>query len=167
MSTQKNTTTQTITIRKATRADAPQFLALIQALADYEKLPGPDAAAQTRLVADAFERTTPRFEVFLAFDESNQAVGYTITFETYSTFLAQPTLYLEDLFVLEDSRKHGAGGLLFQNIVEARRGCGRMEWSCLEWNTLAQEFYAKRDATHLSDWRLYRLTDVDLKRLTT
>lgn len=156
-----------ITVRPATRADADAFLALIQALADYEALPGPSPAARERLLADAFERETPRFFVHLAFeDESPEPLGYTITFFTYSTFLAKPTLFLEDLFVRSECREKGAGGALFDFQVReaARLGCGRMEWTCLEWNTLAQGFYTRRGATHLSDWWLYRLTEEDFSR---
>lgn len=156
-----------ITVRPALRADADAFLSLIQALADYEALPGPTPDAQQRLIADAFDREVPRFFVHLAFEDGNpEPLGYTITFFTYSTFLAKPTLYLEDFFVRPECREKGAGRLLFDfQVQEAKRlACGRMEWTCLEWNTLAQEFYARRGATHLEDWWVYRLTEEDFTR---
>jgi GNAT superfamily N-acetyltransferase len=145
-------------IRRAEPADAPSILALVRALADYEKLPPPDAAAQARLIADAFAER-PRFEVFLAIVDG-QAVGYAFIFETYSTFLALPTLYLEDIFVLEAFRGHKIGYALFQFCVaEAqRRGCGRMEWTVLDWNTPSINFYQRQGARHLAEWHLYRLT---------
>jgi GNAT superfamily N-acetyltransferase len=148
-------------VRRAEPPDAPTLLALIDALADYEKLPRPDEGARRRLVTDAFEIRPPRFETYLAFpQEGAPAVGYVIVFETYSTFLAQPTLYLEDFFVLPEARGTGVGGALFEHVAAeaVRRGCGRMEWTCLDWNELAIGFYERRGARHLDDWRFYRLT---------
>ena len=135
------------------------FISLINALADYEHLDPPDAAAVERLRHDAFG-PQPRFEAALAFDDSGHAVGYATWFHTYSTFLAKPSMYLEDLFVLEGSRKGGAGSALFEHVraLGAERGCGRMEWEVLDWNTLARDFYHRRDATWMKDWLLYRLT---------
>lgn len=152
--------TTPITIRKAARADADALLALITALADFEHLPPPDADAQARLVADGFGEH-PRYEAFLAFMGDAQApIGYAFTFETYSTFLARPTLYLEDLFVLPDCRKQGVGGALlrFLTALARERGCGRMEWTCLDWNTNAQAVYSKMGAHVMDEWLLYRLT---------
>ena len=156
-----------VSIRPAALADADAFLALVDALADYEKLPRPDEGARARLVADAFEVSPPRFSLLLAEKEGDGVVGYAVTFETYSTFLAKPTLYLEDLFVHPDFRGIGAGGALFDAVAaEAlKRGCGRMEWTCLDWNSLAYEFYERRGAAHLDDWRMYRLTEDGLAAL--
>ena len=156
-----------ISVRPATRPDASRFLALIQALADYEALPGPTDDAKERLIADAFDCQPPRFFVHLAFEGNNpEPLGYTITFFTYSTFLAKPTLFLEDFFVLPEARSKGVGSALFDfQVREAKRlGCGRMEWSCLDWNELAQGFYKKRGATHLADWWMFRLTEEDFTR---
>ncbi|MBB6053810.1 GNAT family N-acetyltransferase [Armatimonas rosea] len=156
-----------IHVRPATPADGSNFLSLIQALADYEALPGPTDDAKERLLADAFAHQPPRFFVHLAFDEeSAEPLGYTITFFTYSTFLAKPTLFLEDFFVLPEARTKGVGSALFDfQVREASRlGCGRMEWTCLDWNELAQGFYNKRGATHLKDWWIYRLTEEDFTR---
>jgi GNAT superfamily N-acetyltransferase len=134
------------------------FVRLIQALADYEHLDRPDAAAVERLRADAFG-SRPRFEAALADAEPGHAVGYAIWFETYSSFLAKPTMYLEDLFVLDQARRSGAGGMLFEHVrsLGARRGCGRMEWQVLDWNRLARDFYDGRDARWLKEWLLYRI----------
>jgi GNAT superfamily N-acetyltransferase len=154
----------TVSIRPATPDDADAFLSLVDALADYEELPRPDAGARARLITDAFELSPPRFSLLLAETEASDVVGYAVTFETYSTFLARPTLYLEDLFVHPDFRGIGAGRALFDAVrAEAKnRGCGRMEWACLDWNELAWSFYERRGATHLHDWRLYRLTEDQL-----
>lgn len=146
-----------IAIRRAVEADAPALLALIDALADYERLPRPDTAARGRLVRDAFG-APPRFECLLAMDNS-RALGYAIYFETYSSFLARSTLYLEDLFVEPEARARGVGRALFGAVAaEARRrSCGRMEWIVLAWNQLAIDFYERQAARALDDWRCYRL----------
>ena len=135
-----------------------EFVGLIRALADYEQLAAPDAAAIERLRADAFG-ARPRFEAALARDAAGRAVGYAIWFETYSSFLARPTMYLEDLFVLEEARKSGAGGLLFEHVrsLGEQRGCGRMDWQVLDWNTKARDFYDRRRAVWMKEWLLYRI----------
>ena len=135
------------------------FSRLIAALADYERLPPPDAAAIARLRADAFA-PRPRFEAALALDDADRPIAYAIWFETYSSFLAKPTMYLEDLFVLEQARRSGAGGKLFEYVrtLGEERGCGRMDWNVLDWNTPARDFYARREARWMKEWLLYRLT---------
>ena len=95
-------------------------------------------------------------------------MGYAFIFETYSTFLARPTLYLEDLFVLADYRRMGIGGALLDHCIRLayERGCGRMEWTCLDWNINAQDVYKRLGAKHLDEWYLFRLTrDAMGKRL--
>ena len=147
-------------IRRAERADAPALLGLIVALAEFEKLPPPDAAAQARLIEHGFG-ASPRYEAYLAeVDGAVGPVGYAFVFETYSTFLARPTLYLEDLFVLPEYRGQGVGGGLLRHCVGLAhaRGCGRMEWTCLDWNTRAQAVYEKMGAKRMSEWYLYRMT---------
>lgn len=155
-----------VTVRKAESADSALLIGLILGLAEFEKLPPPDAAAQSRLIADAFG-PKPRFEVFLA-EIDGAVAGYAFTFETYSTFLALPTLYLEDLFVLPEyrSRKVGYALMLHLAAEAVRRGCGRMEWVVLDWNTHAQEFYKRLGAKHLPDWHYYRLDREGLERLS-
>jgi GNAT superfamily N-acetyltransferase len=155
----------TINIRRAQKEDGAALLRLIDALADFEKLARPDAAARARLLGDAF-REPPRFEAFLA-DVDGQSVGYAFVFETYSSFLALPTLYLEDLFVLPEFRGRGIGYTLFRHCVElaAERGCGRMEWSVLDWNVPAQRFYERLGARRLNEWLYYRLVREDMERI--
>ena len=135
------------------------FARLIEALADYEQLARPDAAAFGRLRADAFA-SPPRFEAALALDEAGRAIAYAIWFETYSSFLAKPTMFLEDLFVLESARRSGAGGTLFEFVRQLgrERGCGRMDWNVLDWNAPARDFYHRRNANWMKEWLLYRLT---------
>ena len=136
-----------------------EFVDLLHALADYERLPRPDDAAIERLRRDALG-SQPRFEAALAVNTKGKAVGYATWFHTYSTFLARPTMYLEDLFVRDEARESGAGSALFEHVrtLGAQRGCGRMDWQVLDWNTLAREFYNRRQATWLKDWLVYRIT---------
>jgi len=147
-----------VVIRKACRDDAEALLSLIKALAEYEKLEPPDEEAQQRLIRDAFSPTPP-FEVYLA-EVDGKPVGYAFLLKTYSTFLARPTLYIEDIFVLPDYRGSGVGHALFRKCAELarERGCGRMEWVTLEWNTTAQNFFKRYGAQHLKEWYFFRLT---------
>lgn len=153
--------------RRAERTDAAALLRLICALAAFEKLDPPDAEAQRRLTDDAFGEK-PRFESWLAFvDGHREPVGYAILVETYSSFLARPTLYLEDVFVLAEFRGRGIGSAFLRMCVTLAhdRGCGRMEWTCLDWNTKAQSCYEmKLGAERMSDWFLYRLTRPAMQR---
>jgi GNAT superfamily N-acetyltransferase len=154
-------------VRRATPADAESVLTLIDALAAYEKLPPPDAGARERLLRDmAGDR--PRFEAYLGAVDGKD-VGYAFIFETYSSFLAMPTLYLEDLFVLPEWRSRKVGYTLFSGMAaEAyRRGCGRMEWAVLDWNQLAIDFYEKLGARRLKEWHSYRLGREQLKTLVS
>ncbi|MDX1932901.1 MAG: GNAT family N-acetyltransferase [Capsulimonadales bacterium] len=155
-----------LTIRPARFDDADVFLALIDALADYEKLARPDDAARARLIEDGFRRTPPRFHAYLIL-KHDTAIGYAITLETYSSFLAKPTLYIEDLFLLPDARGRGVGSAVLRYLanIALERGCGRMEWVCLDWNRTAIDFYERHGAEHLTEWRYYRLTEERLNRL--
>jgi GNAT superfamily N-acetyltransferase len=146
------------TVRKAVASDEPAIVALVDELADYEKLARPTAEARIRLMDDMFG-PRPRIDCFLAFADG-YPVGYAIVLETYSSFLALPTLYLEDLFILEEYRQRGVGRALFATVLDEakRRGCGRMEWTVLDWNQLAIDFYNKIGGTHMKEWQLFRIT---------
>lgn len=154
-----------VAVRKATERDANLLIRLIIGLAEFEKLPPPDQAAQKRLVEDAFG-PRPRFDVFLA-EVGTDVAGYAFAFETYSTFLALPTLYLEDLFVLPEYRKQriGYAMMLYLAEVALRRGCGRLDWVVLDWNHHAINFYERMGAHRLADWLPYRLDRSELERL--
>ncbi len=156
-----------IVVRHATLADAPDIIRLVIALAEFERLPPPDEAARQRLIAAAFG-PQPRFEIFLA-EVEGQIAGYAFVFETYSTFLALPTLYLEDLFVLAEFRARRVGYALMKYCAQEalRRGCGRLDWIVLEWNRHAIDFYQRLGAQHLRDWLLYRLDRDGLEKLVT
>jgi GNAT superfamily N-acetyltransferase len=140
-------------------------VSLILGLAEYEKLPPPNVDAQQRLLNDAFG-DRPRFEIFLA-EVDGRPVAYAFVFETYSTFLAMPTLYLEDLFVLPEYRGRAVGYAIMRFLAREAygRGCGRMEWVVLDWNRPAIDFYERMGAQHLSEWLTYRLDRDALSRL--
>ena len=148
----------TIHVRNATRQDAPVFLDLIDALADYEKLDRPTPEARERLLRDGFGER-PFFQPYIA-ELDGRPVAYAMTFLTYSSFLALPTLYLEDLFVLPEARGRGAGKALFRFLAAeaVRHGCGRMEWAVLDWNQPAIDFYERLGARRMREWYPYRLT---------
>lgn len=154
-----------IQVRRAEAQDAGTLLHLIEALAHYEKLTPPDDAAKGRLVRDIFGEK-PRLDAFLA-EADGVPAGYALVFETYSSFLALPTLFLEDFFVLPSYRGQKVGSKLFRAMVaEAKqRGCGRMEWSVLDWNRLAIDFYERMGARRMQEWLYYRLLPEDMDRL--
>ncbi len=154
-----------IRIRPLGQEDMEVFLTLVDAHADFEGLPRPTPEARERLVRDARD-SPPRYRAFLA-TMDGEDVGYAITFEAYSSFLARPTLFLEDIFVLEPHRGRGFGGAMFRYLVDEalRRGCGRMEWMVQEWNEEAIRFYQRRGAEALSDWRSFRISREQLLRL--
>jgi GNAT superfamily N-acetyltransferase len=154
-----------VTVRPTTEADMPLIVSLINALAEYEKLEGPDAEAVERLRKHGFSEPE-YFKVILA-EKDGQPVGYAFYFFTYSTFLARPTLYLEDLFVLPDYRKLGIGFRLMKELakIAVERGCGRMDWAVLDWNQSAIDFYDRLKAVQLTDWIVTRLTGDPLTEL--
>lgn len=147
----------TVKVRRAAPGDGSVLLDLVTALADYEKLPPPDAGARERLIRDGFGPAS-RFELLLG-EVDGTPVAYALYFFTYSSFLARPTLYLEDLFVLPEARRHGVGGALLQALAKAALAadCGRMEWAALTWNRLAIDFYERLGAKALEEWRTFRL----------
>jgi GNAT superfamily N-acetyltransferase len=149
----------------ATENDAPLILALIRELADYEKLLPEVTATEEVLRASLFgERRAA--EVWLAY-EDEAAVGYALFFHNFSTFLGRPGLYLEDLFVRPAWRGRGYGRALLARLAQIalERGCGRMEWSVLDWNAPAIEFYKRLGATSMDEWKTFRLTGAALSDL--
>jgi GNAT superfamily N-acetyltransferase len=143
-------------IEPVTPASFPDLLQLIEGLAEYEHLDPPDEAARERLFADAFSHP-PRYEAFLAIVDGVPA-GYVTFYCTYSTFLARPSLYLEDIFVREEFRHRGIGRELFSfcRKLARERGCGRMDWQVLTWNEPAIRFYENEGGKRL-DWYTYRI----------
>lgn len=152
-------------IRSATPADVPIIFQLIQALAAYEKLShavtGTEESLRQHLFGDR-----PYAEVLLA-ETTAQVIGYALFFPTYSTFLTRPGLWLEDLFVLPGYRQQGVGTALLKALARlaAERDYGRIEWSVLDWNTSAIQFYERIGASVLPDWRICRLSGEALRIL--
>jgi GNAT superfamily N-acetyltransferase len=147
-------------IREATPNDVPAILDLIRQLAAYEKLSHLVEATEERLRQTLFPADgKPAAKCILALVDGKPA-GYAVYFATYSTFLAKPGLYLEDLFVKPELRQRGIGRalLLYVSRLASQCGCGRMEWTVLDWNRPAIEFYASLGAQTLPDWRVCRLT---------
>lgn len=151
-------------LRSATVADVPLILNFIQGLADYEKL-----AHEVVATEDALRRTLfgspPAAHVVIA-EVDGQPAGFALYFFNYSTFLAQPGLYLEDLFVKPEFRGHGVGKSLLLHLAKLAnaRGCGRMEWSVLDWNQPAIAFYERLGARRMKEWQICRLTGEALTR---
>lgn len=135
-----------------------EFLYLIDKLAEYEKLTPADEKAKMRLRKDGLSKK-PKYEAYIG-KIDDKYIGYIIFFMTYSSLLAKPTLYLEDIFVLKEHRETGIGQKFFNFIVSKakERDCGRIEWHVLDWNKLGIKFYEKNNAKHLSNWLFYRLT---------
>ena len=154
-----------INIRKAKAADGDSLIDLINALADYEKLARPDIKACERLKKDIFG-PEPKITAWLG-EINEEIIAYAITLYTYSSFLALPTLYLEDIFVLPEYRSLGIGKALFMHCAKVALddGCGRMDWQVLDWNKLAIDFYNRVGARNMKEWLSYRFTKEDLERL--
>jgi GNAT superfamily N-acetyltransferase len=152
-------------IRPATPADLPLILTLIRDLAAYEKLLPEVTATEAGLGATLFG-PRPAAECVLAFAADGTPAGFAVFFTNYSTFLAQPGLWLEDLFVRPEHRDRGIGRALLLHLAQLAnaRGCGRMEWAVLDWNQPAIDFYEALGARRLRDWQICRLTGEALAR---
>jgi GNAT superfamily N-acetyltransferase len=156
----------TFEIRSATRSDVPDIFSLIQALAEYEKLADQVTGTAEELASHLFvepgegSAINRRYIEAIVADFSGQLVGFALFLHNYSTFLTKPGIYLEDLFVLPEYRGDGIGKALITKVAEiaVERGCGRLEWSVLDWNEPAIGFYQRMGATVLPDWRICRVT---------
>ena len=144
-------------IKKVDEETFNDFLGLIDVLAEYEKLQPPDKEAKKRLRRDCLSEK-PKYQAFIG-QIGTKTVSYIIYFFTYSSFLALPTLFLEDICVLREYRQQGVGKKMINFIKETakREGCGRIEFTVLKWNNLAQQFYEENKAQRL-EWFLYRIT---------
>ncbi|MEO7033526.1 MAG: GNAT family N-acetyltransferase [Polyangiaceae bacterium] len=157
-------------IRPARPGDEHGIFALIEALAEYEHLAQAVTGDAQRLAGDLFG-PRPAAEALVA-EFAGQAqpmlVGFALFFPNYSTFLTQPGLYLEDIFVLPSQRRRGIGKALLARVaqVATERQCGRLEWSVLDWNESAIAFYESLGASVLPDWRICRVTGASLSALT-
>ena len=153
-----------LTLRSATSDDVSVIVAFIRDLAKYEQLSSECHATEEQVKATLFAER-PSAECVLALADGEPA-GFVVFFSNYSTFLARPGLYVEDLFVKPTFRKRGIGRALFLHLAKLanERKCGRMEWAVLDWNEPAIEFYHTLGAHELSDWRIFRLTGAALAK---
>jgi len=150
-------------LRDAEERDVDGIVALIAGLAEFEKLPGPDDGAAERL-----KRHLRSGQVKLIVVELDGALAaYAAWFYSYSTFLARPGVYLEDLYVKPEARSRGIGERLLRHLAARAEaeGCGRFEWTVLDWNVRAQQFYTRMGARMLGEWRLCRVEGEGLGRL--
>ena len=154
-------------LRPATPADVPVIRELIEGLAEYEKLRNECHATDALLHASLFG-PRPYAEVVLA-EWGGQVAGFALFFHNFSTFLAKPGIYLEDLFVRPEHRGHGIGKALLVHLAElaVQRGCGRLEWSVLDWNVDAIGFYEKLGARAQDEWTVYRVMGEALTHLAS
>ncbi len=156
-----------LTIRPATPSDVDTIHDLIRQLAVYEKLENMLTGTPAMLHQSLFG-TRPACECVMAM-ENNVPIGFALFFTTYSTFLAKPGLYLEDLFVIPAARGKGYGKALIVHLAElaAARNCGRFEWRVLDWNTPSIDFYKSLGASVMPEWYLVRLTEPEIAALIT
>jgi GNAT superfamily N-acetyltransferase len=155
----------TLAIRPAERADVPVIAELIRGLARFEKMEDEVTMTEDRLAASLFGER--RYAETLIADQDGEPVGFALFFHNFSTFLAQPGIYLEDLFVLPDHRGGGIGRALLKELARlaVERGCGRLEWAVLDWNRDAIGFYERLGARPNSEWTVYRLAGEGLTSL--
>lgn len=154
-------------IRPARPDDVPVILSLIRGLAEYERLGHEVLATEARLRASLFPAAGAAPQAYCVLAEvEGAAAGFALYFFNYSTFLAQPGLYLEDLFVRPEFRGRGLGRALILHLAKLAnaRGCGRMEWAVLDWNRPAIKFYESLGAERKTEWQICRLTGEALAR---
>lgn len=154
------------TIRRATETDVPQILSFIRALAVYERAPNAVTATEDGLLRDGFG-PNPFYYCLIA-DHDGRPAGFALYFFNYSTWMGRPGIYLEDLFVHPEFRGLGIGKELLRQvaIVAVQKGCQRLQWEVLDWNTPAIDFYKAMGAEFLDEWRNVRLSGAALSRLS-
>lgn len=156
-----------LNLRAATPADVPILFELVKALAEYEKLSHAVTGNAASLEAHLFGDRSYAEAIIAEF--AGQPVGFSLFFHNYSTFLTQPGIYIEDLFVLPEYRGRGIGKQLVIYVAQlaVSRNCGRLEWSVLDWNQPAIGFYQRIGASILDEWRICRVTDDSLSNLAS
>lgn len=154
-----------LTIRPARETDIPEILYFIKELAIYENMLDDVVATEDLLREWIFEKQ--KAEVLLA-EEDGISVGFALFFHNFSTFLGRAGIYLEDLFVIPEHRGKGYGKALLRRLAQItmERGCGRLEWACLDWNKPSIDFYLSLDAAPMDQWTVYRLAGDTLRRMT-
>jgi GNAT superfamily N-acetyltransferase len=155
----------TLRIRAAEATDVPVIARLIRGLASFEKMEDQVSMTEERLAANLFGEH--RYAENLLAEDDGEPVGFALFFHNFSTFLGLPGVYLEDLFVIPEQRGRGIGRALLKELARlaVERGCGRLEWSVLDWNSDAIGFYERLGARPNSEWTVYRLTGEALTSL--
>ena len=153
-----------ISFRPAVPEDCPLILSFIKALADYEKMSDQVVATEELLREWIFEKGKAEV-IFPVVD--GEEVGFALFFHNFSTFLGRAGIYLEDLFIKPEHRGKGYGKATLQQLgrIALERGCGRLEWACLDWNKPSIDFYLSLDARPMEDWTVYRLAGDSLRAL--
>lgn len=151
-----------LSFRYAEQKDTDLILYFIRELADYEKMAEQVVATEENLREWLFEKKIA--EVLFAFEE-DEAIGFALYFHNFSTFLGRAGIYLEDLYVKPEKRGKGYGKALLKKLAQTavERGCGRLEWSCLNWNKPSIDFYLSLGAVPMEDWTVYRISGETLK----
>ena len=151
-------------IRSAKEEDVPLILSFIRGIANYEKLSHEVVATEELLREWLFEKKVAECLFVL---EDGREVGFALFFHNFSTFLGRAGIYLEDLYVVPECRGHGAGKALLLRLgqIARERGCGRMEWSCLDWNQPSIDFYLSLGAAPMDAWTGYRVEGATMKEL--
>ncbi len=154
-----------VTYRKAERKDIKTILDFINKLAEYEHLENQVVASPALLEEWIFDKN--KANVIIA-EEDGTPAGFALYFYNFSTFLGRAGIYLEDLFVLKEYRGKGYGKGLITKLAEIAldEGCGRLEWSCLDWNTPSIDFYKSIGAVPMDEWTVYRMTVPEMEKLT-
>ena len=154
-------------IRFATEADVPLILALIKELADFEKLSHEVSAPEEELREQLFG--SRRFAEVLIGETEGRPAAFALLFHNFSTFLARPGIYLEDLFVRSEFRGRGFGGRMLSYVarIARERNCGRLEWAVLDWNKRAMNFYRKLGARPMDEWTVYCMDEKAIESLVT
>lgn len=154
-----------LTYRKATKDDVSLILSFIKELADYEKLANEVVATEDTIREWIFEKE--KAEVIFAM-QGDTEVGYALYFYNFSTFLGRAGIYLEDLFIKPQYRGNGYGKALLKKLasIAVEKGCGRLEWVCLDWNKPSIDFYLSLGAVPMKDWTLYRVEGDTLESLS-
>ena len=153
-----------LTFRTAERKDTPLILQFIRELADYEKMLDEVVADEATLETWIFDKQ--KAEVIFAVENGSE-VGFALYFHNFSTFLGRAGIYLEDLYVKPECRGKGYGKAILKKLaaIAVERGCGRLEWWCLDWNKPSIDFYLSLGAEQMSDWTVYRIAGDTLKQL--
>ena len=154
-----------IIFEKASRKDVPIILQFIKDLARYEKLENEVIATEELIEEWLFDKE--KAEVIFAVVD-HKKIGFALFFHNFSTFLGRAGLYLEDLYIMPEYRGHGYGKAMIKELarIAVERGCGRLEWRCLDWNQSSIDFYLSLGAKAMDEWTVYRITGESLRKLS-